>query len=143
MSYSKNYICKFMQASSWHHKLFHFHLSFWIWKVWKGREKIHKFEYLENERSFLDEIKNIFYSFWRAMIWWKNKRLIKIVDASFKVQNITFVSHGQISLNLVFLLLLVNFVIWFRLELMYISLTVSSRSSLTHFHGFQLLVLLP
>ena len=37
--YSKNYTCKFMQASSWH-KLFHFHLLFWIWKVWKGRGKI-------------------------------------------------------------------------------------------------------
>ena len=35
----KNYICKFMQVNSWHHKLFHFHLSFWIWKVWKEREK--------------------------------------------------------------------------------------------------------
>ena len=31
----------------------------------------------------------------------------------------------------------------FRLELMYISLIVSIRSSLTHLHGFQLLVLLP
>ena len=30
LSYSKNYACKFMQASSWHHKLFHFDLSFWI-----------------------------------------------------------------------------------------------------------------
>ena len=39
LSYSKNYICKFMQANSWHHKLFHFHLSFWIWKKWKGRGK--------------------------------------------------------------------------------------------------------
>ena len=39
LSYSKNYICKFMQVISWHHKLFHFHLSFWIWRVWKGREK--------------------------------------------------------------------------------------------------------
>ena len=29
-----------MQANSWHHKLFQFHTSFWIWKVWKGREKI-------------------------------------------------------------------------------------------------------
>ena len=38
LSYSKNYICKFMQANSWHHKLFYFHLPFWIWKVWKGRE---------------------------------------------------------------------------------------------------------
>ena len=40
LSYSKNYICKFMQVNSWHHKLFHLHLSFWIWKVRKGREKI-------------------------------------------------------------------------------------------------------
>ena len=41
-SYSKNYICIFMQVSSWYHKLFHFHLSFWIWKLGKGREKITK-----------------------------------------------------------------------------------------------------
>ena len=68
--YSKNYICIFMEANLWH-KLFHFHLSFWIWEVWKGRKKLQKFEYLENEKSFLDEIKNIFHSFWRAIIWWK------------------------------------------------------------------------
>ena len=73
LSYSKNYSCKFMQVNLWHHKLFHFHLPFWIWKVWKGRE----FEYLEKEKSFLDEIKNIFDSFWRPIIWWKNKNLIK------------------------------------------------------------------
>ena len=30
LSYPKNYICKFMQANSWQHKLFHFHLPFWI-----------------------------------------------------------------------------------------------------------------
>ena len=47
------------------------------------------------------------------------------------------------SLNLVLLLLLVKFVSGFRLELMYISLIESIRSSLTHLHGFQLLVLLP
>ena len=52
-------------------------MSLKIWKVWKGREKIQKFKYLENEKSFLDEIKNIFNSFWRAIIWWKNKNLIK------------------------------------------------------------------
>ena len=39
LSYSKNYICKFMQVNLWHHKLFHFRLSFWIWKMRKGREK--------------------------------------------------------------------------------------------------------
>ena len=42
LSYPKNYICKFMQVISWHHKLYHFHLPFWIWKVWKGRGKITK-----------------------------------------------------------------------------------------------------
>ena len=29
----------------------------------KGEMEIQKFEYLENEKSFLDEIKNIFHSF--------------------------------------------------------------------------------
>ena len=35
------------------------------------KAKIQKLEYLENEKSFLDEIKNIFQSFWRAITWWK------------------------------------------------------------------------
>ena len=46
-------------------------------KCGKEVKKSQKFEYLENEKSFLDEIKNIFYSFWRPIIWWKNKNLIK------------------------------------------------------------------
>ena len=50
---------------------------------------------------------------------------------------------GMISLNSVPLLLLVNFVSGSRLELMYISLIKSIRSSRTHLHGFQLLALLP
>ena len=33
LSYSKNYICKFMKTDSWHHELFYFHLSLWIWKA--------------------------------------------------------------------------------------------------------------
>ena len=41
------------------------------------------------------------------------------------------------------LLLLVNFVSGLRLELMYLSLFLSIRSSLTHLHGFQLLMLFP
>ena len=32
-------------------------------KCGKEGEKLQKFEYLENEKSFLDEIKNIFHSF--------------------------------------------------------------------------------
>ena len=43
--------------------------------------------------------------------------------------------HGRISLNLVLLLLLVNFVSRFKLELMYISLIENISSSLTHLHG--------
>ena len=43
LSYSKNYIHKFMQINnSWHHKLFQFYLSFWIWKMWKRRGKVTK-----------------------------------------------------------------------------------------------------
>ena len=54
-----------MQANSWHHKLFHFRLPFWIWKFGKEGKKLQKFEYLENEKSFFDEIKNIF-QFWQG-----------------------------------------------------------------------------
>ena len=35
--------------------------------------EIQKFEYLENKKSILDEIKSIFHSFWRTIIWRKNK----------------------------------------------------------------------
>ena len=35
--------------------------------------KIEEFECLENEKSSLDEIENIFHGFWRANIWWKIK----------------------------------------------------------------------
>ena len=35
----------------------------------EGKTKKQKLEYLENEKSFLDETKNIFHSFWRAIIW--------------------------------------------------------------------------
>ena len=50
--------------------------------------------------------------------------------------------HGRISLKSVLLLLTVNIGSGFRLELMYISLVVSIRSTLVHLHGFQLHVLL-
>ena len=40
---------------------------------WNKEMEIQKFDYLENEKSFLDEIKNIFHSFCRAIIWLKSK----------------------------------------------------------------------
>ena len=44
-----------MQANSWHHKLFHFQLfHFESGKCGKEEEKLQKFEYLENEKSFFD-----------------------------------------------------------------------------------------
>ena len=43
--------------------------SFECGKCEKEQEKLQKFEYLENEKSFLDEIKNIFQKFIRL----KNK----------------------------------------------------------------------
>ena len=51
--------------------------------------------------------------------------------------------HGRISLSLVLLLLLVNFVSGFGLELMHISLIENIGWSHIHLHGFQLLALLP
>ena len=53
---------------------------------YKRKKKIQKFEW--NKKSFLDEIKNIFHSFWRAIIWWKIKIWEKIANTSFnKVLN--------------------------------------------------------
>ena len=46
-------------------------------KCGKEGKKLQKFEYLESEKSFLDKIKNIFHSFWRAIIWCKNRNFIK------------------------------------------------------------------
>ena len=35
----------------------------------KEKTEVQKSEYLENKKSFLDETKNIFHIFWRAIIW--------------------------------------------------------------------------
>ena len=42
-------------------------------KCGKEEKKLLKFEYLKNKKSFLDEIKNIFHSFWSAITWLKIK----------------------------------------------------------------------
>ena len=39
-----------------------------------GKREIQTFEYLEKEKSFLDEIKSIFHNFVRAIIWWKKEK---------------------------------------------------------------------
>ena len=50
---------------------------FYLEKCRKEGKKLQKFEYLENEKNFFDKIKNTFHSFGKAIIWWKNKNLIK------------------------------------------------------------------
>ena len=41
-------------------KLFQFHMTLYIWKLWKGRKKLQKIEYLKNEKGFLNEMKPFF-----------------------------------------------------------------------------------
>ena len=70
MSYSKNYIWPIYDIINYSTLICPFQSG-------KEGEKLQKFEYLENEKRYLDEIKNIFLSFWRPVIWCKNKNLIK------------------------------------------------------------------
>ena len=66
-----------MQDNSWHINYSISICPFESRKCGKEGEKLQKFEYLKNEKSFSDEIKNIFRSFWKTIIWSKNKNLIK------------------------------------------------------------------
>ena len=78
LSYSKNYIYKLMQANSWHQKLFHFLLSFWIWKVWEGRGKPTKtWISWEQKELFRWKKKTFFIVFEELSFGEKNKNLIK------------------------------------------------------------------
>ena len=68
----------------------------------RGRRKYKNLNiYLENENSFLDEIKNIFHGLWRAIIWLKIKNGWKIADTSFKVMGgkYVFCCWGHINFN--------------------------------------------
>ena len=71
-----------MQANAWHLNYSTSICPFESGKSGKEEEKIQEIKYFENEEDFLDEIKNIFHNFWRAIIWWKNKNLIKNSDTS-------------------------------------------------------------
>ena len=65
-------------------------LKQWLTERKRGEDKIQKLEYLKNKKSFLDQIKNIFHSFWRAVIWWKNNKLIKNSGHKLKVVSIPY-----------------------------------------------------
>ena len=74
----------------------------WLTRRKKRGRQIQKFEYLENKKSFLDEIKSIFHSFWRATIWLKKKHLMKIADTSFNRQSCSK-NEPNIKLNHIFI----------------------------------------
>ena len=65
--------------------IFHQPLKQWRTGRKRGEDGNTKFEYLKKEKSFLDEIKSIFHSLWRAIIWWKNRNLVKIAGTSFEL----------------------------------------------------------
>ena len=52
--------------------------SFKSRKCWKEEEKLQKSEYLKNKKRFLDEIKNIFHSFWRAIVCLYSNALLNL-----------------------------------------------------------------
>ena len=41
----------------------------------EGNPKIQKFEYFENKKSFLDEIKSTFHNYLRTIFWWKTWKI--------------------------------------------------------------------
>ena len=69
-------------------------------KQWPtGRKKREGQKYknlnISGTKSFLDEIKSIFHSFWRAIIWWNNKNLMKIADTSCKHSILLYIWQGS------------------------------------------------
>ena len=85
LSYSKNYICKFMQSSSWDHKLFHFHLCFWIWEMWKGRVKITKIWISEELKELFQWNRKYFFIVFEGLSFGEKIKIwLKVADTSFK-----------------------------------------------------------
>ena len=77
LSYSKNCISNLCKAI---YDIINYSSSNCLFESGKcGKEgKNTKMWISQDWKSFLDEIESIFHSFWRAIIWWKNKNLIKI-----------------------------------------------------------------
>ena len=58
-----------MQANSQCHNYYSFIWSFGSGECGKEGKKLQKFEYVENEKSSLNEIKNIFKNTWNVFFW--------------------------------------------------------------------------
>ena len=57
-----------------YHKLFHFHLSFWIWKVWKQRKKVTKIWILWQRKELFRWNKRHFSQFLKGHYFVKNTK---------------------------------------------------------------------
>ena len=70
----------------WHQTLIRFifnhPLNQWLTEGKRGEDGNKKFEYLENQKSFFNEIKSIFHIFWRTIICWKKKKKKKVCKNS-------------------------------------------------------------
>ena len=129
------------------YKFFHFHLSFFIWKMWKGREKLRKCEYLENKKSFLDKIKNTFHAGLRQT-WktWKKQSFLWHSGKTWKTQGILekyfkFLENSGDSMEIDFLIKLLHFLatIYFKWHYSLFTLytTVIAGSSIYIFIWFE------
>ena len=58
-----------MQANSQCHNYYSFIWSFGSGECGKEGKKLQKFEYIENEKSSLNDIKNIFKNAWNVFFW--------------------------------------------------------------------------
>ena len=66
----------------------------------RGKDRNRKnWEISWERKELFVEIKSIFHSFSRAIIWWKNKNLMKIVDTSFKFRKKTSMPNPAKSLD--------------------------------------------
>ena len=80
-----------MQINLWHHKFFHFHLPFWIWKVWKGREKNTKIWVSWEQKELFRWNKKYFLVFEGLSLD------EKIVDTSFKIYELSWLLHEDLK----------------------------------------------
>ena len=77
-SYLDNWWCQTLRF------IFDHHLKQWPTERKRGKDGNRKIWLSRKRKSFFDEIKSIFHSFWRAIIWWQNKNLVKILGTGLK-----------------------------------------------------------
>ena len=79
------------------HKLFHFHLSFWIWKLWKRREKMTKHGISRERKELFRWKKKALKGMFEGLSFGEKK---KKNDTKLRMQALTrYLPDGQLFLN--------------------------------------------